>query len=363
MDSFSQQDLDTLLQQQGSPSVSLYLPTHRTDPETQQDSLELSNAIRRAQAELLRAGVRRPAAQDILQPAHVLVEDERFWRDRRDGLAVFLRAGWWRAYRVRLSFPGLVVVADRFHVYPLLPLLSGDASFFVLALSENEAHLYRGCRSGMDEVEVPGLPEGVADALRYDDTVQQRGQHLGGKVGAKAGAVMHGKGIGGELQKERLDRYLQAVSHAVDAVLAQQNCPLVLAGVGHIRAAYREITRYSHVLEAGIAGSPDRVPPAQLHPHAWTLAEPVANRGRDDAAARYAKLAGTGLASDDVRDVVAAAEAGRVEALFVPDTPPGPDGDGLESAAVRTLRTDGTVYAVPSADIPGHGPVAAVFRY
>ncbi|NKQ54308.1 hypothetical protein HFP15_15585 [Amycolatopsis sp. K13G38] len=363
MDSFSHQDLDGLLRQPRSPSVSLYLPTHPADPETQQDSLELTNAIHRAEADLMRDGLRRPAARDILRPAHALVQDERFWRDRGEGLALFLRAGWWRAFRLPLSFDELITVSDRFHVYPLLPLLSGDASFFVLALSENEAQLYRGSRSGMHAVPVPDLPHGVADALRYDETLEPRGQHLGTKVGARTGAVVHGQGIGRELQKERLERYLHAVSHAVDRILAQQGCPLVLAGVDQIRAAFREITRYPHVLDTGITGSPDRVSPAQLHARAWTLAEPAAVGGRTDAAARYRQLAGTGVASADVPDVIAAAETGRVEALFLPDKPPAHDFEGLESAAIHTLRADGTVYAVPSADVPGRGPVAAVFRY
>ncbi|NKQ56034.1 hypothetical protein HFP15_24445 [Amycolatopsis sp. K13G38] len=363
MDSFSRQDLDTLLGQPRSPSVSLYLTTHRAGPDTQQDPLELTNLIHRAQAELMRGGLRRPAAEQLLAPARDLGEDERFWRDRGEGLAVFLRDGWWRAYRLPVSFDELVVVADRFRVYPLLPLLSSDRSFFVLALSENEARLYRGTRSGLRIVPVPCLPHGVADALRYDQPLRRRNRHFGVRAGVKVRTVVHGQGIGGEIQKERLGRYLHAVSGAIDPVLAGERRPLVLAGVDHVRAAYREITRYPHVLDAGIAGSPDRVPPAQLHARAWELAGPEAMRGRDAAAARYREAAGTGLASDDVSAVVVAAEAGRVECLFLPVGSSGQDDGVVESAAIHTLRTGGNVYAVSAADVPGGGAVAAVFRY
>jgi hypothetical protein len=39
-----------------------------------------------------------------------------------------------------------VVVTDRFHIKPLLPLLSGDGRFYVLALSQSEVRLLQGTR-------------------------------------------------------------------------------------------------------------------------------------------------------------------------------------------------------------------------
>ncbi|MFB9905744.1 baeRF3 domain-containing protein [Allokutzneria oryzae] len=363
MDPFSRHDLDTLIRQPQSHSVSLYLPTHRAGPETQQDPIDLTNLIRRAEADLVRGGLRRVAALGILHPARTLVDNAEFWRERADGLAVFLRRGWWRSFRLPVTFDEAVMVSDRFRVYPLLQLFTGDDRFFVLALSENEARLYRGSRSGMHTVPVPDMPHGVKDALRYDEPLRQGGHRLGEIGVVKVRAVIHGKGLGDEVQKERLGRYLYAVSNAVDARLTKQRCPLVLAGVDYIRAAYRDITDYQHVLDTGVAGSPDRVPPAQLHTRAWELVEPVAARDRNDAAARYEKTAGTGLASDDINDVTAAAESGRVEVLFLPTEQPERELEPLESAAVHTIRTGGTVYVVSTTDMPGQGPLAALFRY
>ncbi|TNC20471.1 baeRF3 domain-containing protein [Amycolatopsis alkalitolerans] len=353
MDTFTRQDLDTLIERAGAWSVSLYLPTHRTDPETRQDAVTLVNLARRAETELIAGGLRRPEAQDILASARALAGDPDFWRERGEGLAVFLRPGWWRAFRLPVRFGELVAVSDGFRVYPLLPLLTGDEMFFLLALSENEAKLYRGNRSGLQAIGVPDLPHGVKDALRYDEPEKQRGHHLAVRT------VTHGQGIGGEVQKERLGRYLHAVRHAVDPVLAGRRLPLVLAGVDAIRGAYHEISGYPHLLASGVSGSPDRVPVAELHRAAWEVVGPLATRERDDAAARYEKAAGTGLTSDDAEEVAAAAESGRVETLFAAAG----DLAALEPAAVRTIRTGGTVYVVPGAAVPGRGTIAAVFRY
>jgi hypothetical protein len=47
----------------------------------------------------------------------------------------------------------LVIVSERFHVKPLLPLLSGDGRFYVLALSQNEIRLLQGTRYSVEQVD------------------------------------------------------------------------------------------------------------------------------------------------------------------------------------------------------------------
>jgi hypothetical protein len=382
VDVLSRDDLELLVQQPRSPCVSLYIPTHRSGPETQQDPIRLKNLIRRAEERLVAAGIRRRDASEVLRPARELIEDEAFWRHQTEGLALFLRAGWSRWYRLPLSFEEMVVVSDRFHVSALLPLLTGDGRFFVLALSENEARLLAGTRSAVHLVNVPGLPAGVRDALRYDDPQRERGSHAAERGGPGARVVVHGQGIGAEVQKERLGRYLQAVDGAVRRSLREQQAPLVLAGVGYVRAMYRDINTYPRLLEAGITGSPDRTSSEELHTRAWALVEPLFARDRDGAAAACREALGTGRASASLEDVLTAAEAGRIDVLFVPtgahvlsashasagvsDADGGQElggGDPIEQAVVGTILNAGTVYAVPEREMPDRAPLAALFRY
>ncbi|MEU6643447.1 hypothetical protein ABZ863_12955 [Saccharomonospora sp. NPDC046836] len=363
MDRFSRHELTVLLEQPRSHCVSMYLPTHRAGPETQQDPIGLTNLVHSAEEKLVATGERRADARDLLRPARALMDDAGFWRYRGDGVGVFLRAGWWRAFRLPLAFESLVAVSDRFHVFPLLPLLTGDGRFFLLALSENEVRLLSCTRSGAEVLTVPDMPRGVQDALRYDELQRQRGHHSGQGTGANVRTILHGQGIGAEVQKERLGRYLQTVHHAVRPALRGQHAPLVLAGVDHIRAAFRDITGYPHVLKAGVPGNPDRVPAADLHARAWLLTEPEFDRRRQAAAARYAEALGTGLATDDPDMAVDAARAGRVEVLFLSAGAAPREWERLETAAKHTIRTSGILYTVAPADMPGRAPVAALLRY
>jgi len=362
--------------------VSLYIPTHRSGPEAQQDPIRLKNHIRRAEERLVGTGVRRREASEILHPARELIGDEAFWRHQSGGLALFLRAGWFRCYRLPLIFDESVVVSDRFHVSALLPLLAGDGHFFVLALSENEARLLAGTRFAVHVVNVPGLPAGVKDALRFDDPQKEVGSHAAERGGPGARVVLHGQGIGAEVQKERLGRYLHAVDGAVRRSLREQQAPLVLAGVEYVRSMYRGINTYPHLLEEGISGSPDRASSEELHTRAWALVETLFARDRDDAAATYRGALGTGRASNTLEEGLTAAGAGRIDVLFVP-TPThvlsathGSSGvahadggqelgarDLIEQAVVRTVLNGGTVYAVPEGEMPDRAPVAALLRY
>jgi len=382
VDVLSRDDLELLVRQPRSSCVSLYMPTHRSGPETQQDPIRLKNLIRRAEETLVAAGTRRPDASEVLRPARELIEDEAFWRHQSDGLALFLRTGWFRSYRLPLAFEELVVASDRFHMSALLPLLTGDGRFYVLALSENEARLLDGTRFNVHVVNVPGLPAGVKDALRYDDPQRELGSHAAESGGPGARVVLHGQGIGAEVQKERLGRYLQAVDGAVRRSLREQQAPLVLAGVEYVRAMYRDVNTYPHLLEAGISGSPDRTSTEELHTRAWALVEPLFARERDSAAAAYREALGTGRASGSLDDVLTAAEAGRIDVLFVPTgahvlsaSPASAGvshadrgqelggGDPIEQAVVGTILNAGTVYAVPEREMPDRAPVAALFRF
>lgn len=362
MDRFSHDDLAPLLDQSATGHVSLYLPAHPVGPDIQQDPIRLANLVHHAENELRRRGTRHGDVDTLLSPARALVDNVHFWQQEGAGVAAFLRTGWWRVYRLPLAFDELVIVADRFHVLPLLPLLAADGRFFVLALSENDAALYTGTHTSLHTVPVPGLPHGVRDALRYDEPQKQRGHHLGVRLGAKVRPVLHGQGIGGEVRKERLDRYLHAVDHAVSPVLRNERAPLLLAGVDRIRAGYRQITSYPHVLADGLAGSPNHTPAPELHAHAWPIVAKTFARTKDDAVATVRQELGTGLATTDLAEVTRAAEAGKIAVLLVSDRPAADVREQLESVVAHTIRADATIHVVPTDDMPGTGPVAAVLR-
>lgn len=377
----SRKDIELLTEPREGPCVSLSLPTQGGVTGTEQDRIRLKNLLEQADARLVRGGLREPEARTLLAPAADLLHDPLFWEHRSKGLALFLAPGWWRTYRLPLVLPERAVVSSRFHVSPLLPLLAGDGHFYVLALSQNDIRLLAGTRHELHPVELEDVPRRLSEALRYDDPQKERNFHAVGRQGV-ATAISHGHGIGGEVDKERISRYLRLVDSGLADVLRDQRAPLVLAGTDYERAIYRAITAYPMVIEEGISGNPDHLRADELHERAWHLVEPVFRRAQQEAEARYRELVGTGRTTSDLADGVAAAGQGRVEVLFVrmneqrwgtfdPATgriatneePRPGDEDLLDLAAVRTLLAGGTVYAVPSDAVPGGTSLAAILRF
>ena len=59
----------------------------------------------------------------LLAPAEHLLQDEWFWGRQSEGLAVFAAEDFFARYRLPVEFDQRLVVADHFHLVPLLPLL------------------------------------------------------------------------------------------------------------------------------------------------------------------------------------------------------------------------------------------------
>lgn len=383
IDLLASPDVARLLGHEGETCVSLYLPTHRHAPGTDQDRVRLRNLAADARAQLADRGQRSAAIDAILAPIEALLADEAFWRYQAGGLAVFATADWYRHFRLPLTFEPQASVADTFSVRPLLPLLAGDGHFFVLALSRSDVRLFEATRLTIAELAVESLPAGIDDALGPDKPEQQLQLRSGAPAGATGReAIFHGHRGGEEDTKEALTRYFRVVDRALAPVLEGETAPLVVAGVAYYLPLYRSVSRYAHVADDAVEGATDRLDAARLHRPAWEIVAPLFDEARRSAVDAYGAQLGTGRSARDVLEVVPAACQGRVDTLFVtpaargsgryePQTatvelrdPPEPgDRDLVELAIAESLRAAGVVYTVERDELPGGATLAALLRY
>ena len=359
--------------------VSVFMPMHRSGPETQQDPIRLKNLIREAEERLIARGLRTPEAKELLEPAERLLRDGLFRQHQSDGLAMFLSLGVFHYYLLPFVFEELVIVTDRFHIKPLLPLLSGDGRYFVLALSQNKIRLLQSTHYSVSELDVADVPENLAETLRDDDSWKDLHMHsaLSGK--GKLSAITHGDEVD---SKENIRRYFRRIDRGLHELLRNERAPLVLAGVDYLHPIYKEVNTYPHLIEDGIGGNPEGLSAKELHAQAWTVVKPYFQKAQQEAVNRYKEFASSGQASNRIRKIIPAAYHGRIELLFViPDLQqwgtfdPGTDEihlhkkektgdeDLLEFAAIQTLLNGGTVYMIGAEKMPDTDPLAAVFRY
>jgi hypothetical protein len=385
MDIVSRDDLKMLAEQRDGWHVSIFMPTHRAGPEIQQDPIRLKNLLGQAEEDLLAAGLRAPEVKARLEPVSKLISEGLFWQRQSDGLAIYVSADMTRHFRLPLDFGELVVVAKRFHIKPLLPLLSGDGRFYILAISQGEVRLLQGSRYRVGEVDLASVPTSLAEALRFDDPESRLQFHTAsGPSGGKGGrpAMFYGLGALGDDDKADILRYFHKLDRGVQELLAGGQAPLVLAGVDYLLPLYQEANTYAHLMEEGMEGNPEDLSAEELHRRAWAVVQPRFLEERNAASERFGHLADTDRGSDDLAETVPAAHYGRIETLFVAlgrqewgtfnpatnevrihrEVEPG-DQDLMDVAAVQTLLHGGRVFAVAPEQMPSEKPVAAIFRY
>jgi len=383
MDLLTTTDLEALaVPDEPGTHVSLFMPTHRSGSELEADPLRWKNLVRGVASVLAARGERKPDIDELLAPAWELHADSSAWEHMSDGLAVFLRPGWTRVYRVPVDVPEVAGVGDSFVVGPLLRVLTSDGHFLALTVSQRRMRLLEGTEHRLDEVALGDVPASLRDVI----AAPERGggaeaRPLGG--GRSGTAVFYGGAGDDNVKKDEVHRFLQQVAGGLHDYLGTQDLPMVLVGLEPLLGMYREVATYGHVLEREVRQNPDQLSAMELHTAAWPIVAEQQAAAKQHAVERFAQLNGTGLASSDLDEVEAAATAGRVEALLLAADPWCWDQVGagaptvvelgrdpafaqcerLDHAAVGTLLGRGKVYTFTDPPVPGGGQVAAVFRY
>jgi hypothetical protein len=366
--------------------LSVYLPTHRKGPEIRQDPIRLKNLLRDARHRL--ADDYASQIIELTEPAEALVEDPVFWRHRDAALAVFLAHGFHRFYDLSVPCEELVIVSPhRFHVKPLLPLLTGNGRFFILALGLGETRLFDCDRKAVRQVEVDGMPRSLDETLLLDDPEQQIQFHTG-TVGTppsgRRDALYHGHGGGEDDARSNQLRFCRQVDAALRRRIADSNAPLVVAALPHLQGVYREANRYSHLISRGPSANPERMRAEDLQEQAWAIVRPHFEHSKRESAERFRSLSASSSrrAVSELRRVVPAACHSRIETLFVAvgvqrwgrfdpargkldfhDSQRPGDDDLIDLASTHTLANGGTVYAVSPGEVPSNAPTAAILRY
>ncbi|MBD2778590.1 hypothetical protein [Iningainema tapete] len=390
MDLISREEIKALLEQSPQNSVSIYMPTHPAGPEVRQDPVRFKNLIKEAEARLIDAGLEQNEAMELLAKVHQL-DQQNFWDQLGEqGLAVFISKDIFRYYTLPIDFKELVVVTDRFHVKPLLPILNGNGRFYLLTLSQKDVKFFEGTHYTIKEVEVENLPKSLDEALGYDDTAKEGQFRIATSKGGTSNpfsqpGAFHGQGSPDRDQhQEAILQFFHLIDGALHEKLRNQTAPLVLAGVEYLMPLYRSANSYQHLMEEGITGNVKIESGKELHEQAWPIVEAQYKKSQQEVIERFNELFGSNseLASNDIKQILPAAYYQRVDSLIVAvgeqqwglfeptsqtvylhqEEETG-DEDLLDFVAAHTLLNGGTVYAVPPEQVPFSSPVAAIFRY
>ncbi len=374
----------TLLTSRDAPCVSIYLPTHRSYPDSQQDPIRYRNLVD-AVEQSLREKYPGRDVRALLERFRALTGDREFWNHTHDGLAVLGTADRFEVVKLPRKAPELAVVADSFHLKPLLRFVQSADRFHVLCVSQTQASVFEGDRYGLVPADLDGFPASLTDALGEELTDPYRGSGRGPQSPSPqgSGTTYYGQGARKDELDKDTDRYFRAVDRAMWEKFSEPaKLPVVLVGLPENLSEFRKRARNQYLLAEGVAGDPGSFGHGELSPAVWKVVEPQYLARLARLTENYQTALGTGLASGDPATIAPAAMDGRVGLLLVDadkvvpgridrdartvrtDRLENPEVDDvLDDLAELVLNTGGDVVVVPSGRMPSDTGVAAVYRY
>ena len=377
------QRLKPLLAEYPAPCLSLYQPTYRSFPDSQQNIVQYRNRVKE-----LKSAVRQKHAQVdvdvLLQPFEALLDDGEFWAHPQDGIAVFGAAGFFHVEKVQRTVPEVIVVNEHLYLKPLVRVFQSEDSYQILALDRKTIRLYQGNRYVLDEVPLaPGVPRTIEEALGPEvhlPGVDRTASFAAGR-GGQAAYAHHGHGS--KLDDMHLDmqRFFRVVDRAIlEHHSKPSGLPLILAALPESHSHFTALSHNPGLLDEGIATNADAHSRDELREAAWRLMEPRYHARLEQLLDAYHAAKARGLATDDLTHALEFATDGRVGTLLIEadrripghvdgrmprfaDRDEAAAGDVLDDLAERVLKTGGQAIAVPRASMPSASGLAAVFRY
>ena len=366
----------------GDCCISLYLPTNKRGVEVneQSDAVKFKNALQEAANRLQTKGWDQGKIKNLLQPGFHLVQNETFWTQLSQGLAVFIADGFFKFIKMPIAPVEDLVVESSFYVTPLVPIITTNEMFYVVVVSKKQVKLFRGDAWGMEYLNVPALNEGLGDAPIIDggsETTYRLSE-------SNQGISSHGHGGGNNVDdKALIATYLESADDVLwKEVLHDQTAPLLIAGVEYLIPIYKSVCDYKYIWDEALTGSHEYTDTATLYALVREKMQPLFEQKKKKALTIYGNQSGTGLTSTNVDEVVPAAYYGRVAHLFVQkgahiwgtfdemanelklhesETEGGED--LIDNAVEKTLQTGGEVYLVEQGEMPAEAPIAAIMRY
>lgn len=371
---------DMIFKESG-PLVSLYQPTHRSYPVNKQDAIVYKNLLRVIE-QSLEDLPDSDLSDTIMKPLYEIQEDKEFWNHTSDGIAVFASANKCIVYNLRNPVEELAVVADSFHIIPLIKAFQSTENYQILGLSRENFTLYQGNRNGFEEIAIAqDAPRTMKEVLGE----QLSEPHLthGSHAGAGGPSMYHGHGdVKQEIEKDT-DKYFRYVdAYVLENYSRPSELPLILVALTEYHSQFKKISSNPHLIDEGINKSSESVDLDEVRDQARIIIDAINLKKVQKIVESYTEAEAKQLGSSDIKNVAKAASESRVDTILIEEDKivPGkidettgkiklgeinhPDTDDiLDDLAELVLLNGGAVFVLAKDKMPSTTGIAAIYRY
>jgi len=352
-----------LLGVDSKPCLSLYMSAHRTQPERRDDPTHFRVLVRTL-ADALEKDHTAAQIASIMEPFNELAKDETFWNQRKEGIAMFRTPDMFVTYHLDRPVPDVAIVANSFHIKPLLRLLETTDRYHVLTLTSERVRLYVGDRDGLSEVDLgPDVPLTINEVLGRELSERHFTRSNSGNTPRSVPhSTIHDE------EEIDLKRFFRIVDRSIMVHASQPSgLPLILVGLPEQVSTFMRVRHNPNVLLESVGVYPESLGMKELVERSWSIMEPYVQQQSKDQIASYLDHAAHRRGIDRPDDISDAAVQGRIETLMVEanrHVPGAPDiNEVLDELAMLVLRKGGKVLVLPTEHMPTTSGAAAILRY
>jgi len=376
--------IQELLSVKQEPCLSLYMTTHRNHPENLQDIIRFKNLVKQLEESLLEQ-YSAVEVKNFLKPYITLSNNREFWGHSLDGLAVLGTTDLFKIIKLPIAVEELVVVADSFHTKPLRQYLQSVDRYHVLGLSLQEIRLFEGNRHSLVEIDLPpDIPKTITEALGDELTEKHSTVASYGGVGRESSNKHHGHGGKNDEVDKDAERFFRVIANTIyDNYSKPTGLPLILAALPEHHSLFQKVNKNPLLLANSIAVNPESISTDQLIKLAWEIMEPDYLLKLKSLVNKFEEAKANKSGSDNIKEVVEAAEAGRVDTILIEadrviaerlrnkntgtfkqadSTQPKLD-DLLDDIGELVTKMGGKVMFIPPEKMPAKTGIAALYRY
>ncbi|MEX2575567.1 MAG: hypothetical protein WD382_02850, partial [Halofilum sp. (in: g-proteobacteria)] len=349
------------------PCISIY---STTSPETNwkdKNRILYKDRVKEAGAALEAREMDKHVRSQLIEQLERVGESDHFWFHQQHGLAVFLSPQRCIVRKLMRSPGDLTVVADSFHLRPLLHVTQHGMCYQVLCVSAHDVALYEADQEQTCPVELhPHVPTRMVEA-----------------TGKPANAPNRKDNERAADDSKELHQFFTRLDSAVyEHHNGPAQVPLLLATQSQYQGLFREASKNPNLLDVGFERDPfHELEQDQLGELTWNVVQDALAANLDELVERYHSNAAHELAFSEVDTIARAATMAQVETLLVEEDrriggrlsqegeveygdfdAPRTD-DVIDDIAERVLRAEGQVRFLPREKMPVDTGVAAILRF
>ena len=346
---------------QATPAVSIFVPTHRTFPDNEQDSIAVKNALSELENRLLEQNDKR-TTEGILDQINQKLEGHNH-NYNLDSLAIFATLE--EAHILKLPFQtaSRVVIDERYALREFIRELNNGQGYYLLAVNRDQARLIEAYNDQVnhefdhsDELQNSTFP------IQYDNGAIDRNNDTA--------------------EENAFKEYLNRVDKSVQEVYNQNNLPVFIVADPRTSALYEQVCDNKRVIAATVnsnqhqGSAQDLVNDIQEHVHQHRQQQQI------ELLDKIGQARGQNQLLEDFTQIYAGTVEGRIKELFVrkgyvqpakvdaeklqvqvTDEEDRTTDDLIDDLIELTLQNGGDVHFIASEHFPENANLFATTRY